>query len=100
MAAKAYARRRFFSFFGNFFMEVKKEMPPSEKPKVDAPLLNVWALAGEIGLIIALPLVLLLLAGIKLDKIFNTTPVFICLSLVFSMTISSVAIFRKVKRLS
>ncbi len=72
------------------------QKPPSSPP----PIINVWAVAGEIGLIIALPLVLLILGGIKLDKTLGTTPLFIIVALVFSMVISTIAIARKIKRLS
>lgn len=76
---------------------------PTEPKKPDTPnivqTINVWSTAGEIGVIIALPLVVLLLLGIKLDKKLGTTPLFIIIALIGSMVLSTVAIARKIKRL-
>lgn len=78
---------------------VMSEKPPRLRQRGTPPLLNVWAIAGEVGLIIALPLVGLLLLGIKVDKRLNTTPLFIMVALVSSMVISTVAIARKIRRI-
>lgn len=83
-------------------------MPQASPDKPTAPttsrptprLLNVWAIAGEVGFIIALPLVVLVLLGIKLDKALGTTPLFIIGGMVLAMVVSTVAIARKVKRLT
>lgn len=64
------------------------------------PLLNVWGLAGELGLIIAIPLVILVLVGIKIDKTLGTTPLFIIAGIVLSFIASSVSIARKIKKIS
>lgn len=76
---------------------------PTEPKKPDTPTIvqtiNVWSTAGEIGVLIALPLVVLLLLGIKLDKKLGTTPLFIIVALIGSMVLSTVAIARKIKRL-
>lgn len=56
------------------------------------------SLVSELGLIIALPLVALILVGIKLDRIFNTLPLFIIVSIVVSMILSGLAITRKIRR--
>ncbi len=74
-------------------------MQPSPKPVNEAPLINVWSLASELGLIIALPLVVLVLIGIKLDKYFNTLPLFIILGMLLSFAVSAVSIARKIRRL-
>lgn len=60
---------------------------------------NVWALAGEIGLLLALPLVILVPLAVKLDKTLNTVPLFIIGSLIISMVISTLAVQRKIKRI-
>ncbi len=68
-------------------------MPPMK-------ILNVWALAGEIGLLLALPLVILVPLAVKLDRSFQTLPLFLMGSLILSMVISTVAVSRKVKQVS
>jgi F0F1-type ATP synthase assembly protein I len=68
-----------------------------QKPQ---PHLNVWALAGELGFIIALPLVLLVLLGVKADAYFGTTPLFIIAGMILSAVASTISIARKVKRLT
>lgn len=61
--------------------------------------LNVWALAGDVGFVIAVPLVVLVLLGIKLDKYLGTMPLFIILGMLLAGVISTLSIARKVKRL-
>lgn len=68
-------------------------MPPMK-------ILNVWALAGEIGLLLALPLVILVPLSVKLDKSLQTLPLFLISSLILSMLISTIAVARKVKQVS
>ncbi len=63
------------------------------------PAVRVWAMAGEVGLLIVLPLLPLLLAGIRLDRFAGTTPLFIILGLLASLTVSALAIARKIRRL-
>lgn len=75
-------------------IEPSKQVPPSKS------IINVWAIAGEIGLIIALPLVFLILIGVKVDRLLNTTPLFIIVALIFSMVISTITIVRKVKQVT
>ena len=64
-----------------------------------APVIRVWALAGELGFLIVIPLLVLLLIGIRLDRWANTMPLFIIISLILSFIISAVAIARKIKRI-
>lgn len=63
-----------------------------------AKTINVWALAGEIGLLLALPLVILVPLAVKADRAFGTLPLFVLGSLMLSLVISSLAVARKVKR--
>lgn len=62
--------------------------------------LNLWALSGEIGLVLAIPLVLLLLLGIKIDRWLGTTPLFIIAAIILSLGSSTIMIGRKIKRLN
>ena len=71
----------------------------SDQQKDNQVVINVWGIAGEIGLIIAVPLVILLLIGIKLDKTLGTTPLFIVISMVLSLVASTLAIARKIRRI-
>lgn len=61
--------------------------------------MNVWALSGEVGLLLALPLVILVPLAVKLDKSLHTMPIFIIGSLILSLTISMIAVSRKVKKI-
>lgn len=63
---------------------------------------NLWAvinLAWELGYLIALPIAILGLGGAWLDKKMATSPLFLLLGIIFSIVISSVAIYRKIKML-
>ena len=55
---------------------------------------------GEVGLIIALPLVFFVLIGIKIDQIFKTTPLFIIVSMFFAIFLSTMALKKKIKGLN
>lgn len=72
---------------------------PNQKPK-PVPALNVWAIASELGFIIAIPLVLLILGGVKADRYFNTTPLFIIIAILIAPVISGIAIWRKIKTIN
>lgn len=72
----------------------------NDENKKPEPLLNVWALAGEIGFILAVPLVILVFLGVKVDAYFSTTPLFIILGMLLSGVASTISIARKVKRLN
>ena len=60
--------------------------------------LNVWVLAGEIGLLLSLPLVILVPLAVKLDRRLDTLPLFILGSLLLSMVISGIAVARRIRR--
>lgn len=72
----------------------------SQEEKPAAPLLKVWSLAGELALLIVIPLLILILIGIRLDRWADTTPLFIIISLLVSFAVSIIAIARKIKRLN
>lgn len=74
---------------------------PEKTPKKDSPsLMNVWGLAGELGLIIATPVVVFVLFGIWLDKRLGTMPLFIIIGIILAMVTSTIAIVKKIKNLN
>jgi F0F1-type ATP synthase assembly protein I len=74
--------------------------PPDMNQQKQPPLHNVWALAGELGFIIAVPLVVFVIVGVKADAHFNTTPLFIIAGMLLSAVISTISVARKIKRLT
>lgn len=76
----------------NFFKEqtlVEKEKEKSEKPW------SAVSLAWELGYSIAVPLVGLALVGRFLDKKFESSPWFLLIGILISITISSYLIYKK-----
>lgn len=62
--------------------------------------MNLWVLSGELGLLIALPLVFLVVVGVKLDKWLGTLPLFIIVGVALAAVISGVAVWRKIKQVT
>lgn len=62
--------------------------------------LSVWAIASEIGVILAVPLVVFVFIGAKLDALWGTTPLCILIGMVIAGSVSVVAITRKIKRIN
>lgn len=62
--------------------------------------LNLWVLSGELGLLIALPLIALVLVGIKLDRWLDTMPLFIIAGMLLAAVVSAVAVARKIKQVT
>lgn len=62
--------------------------------------LNIWSLAGELGFIIVIPLIIFLFIGLKLDQILNTKPMFILGSLGIALVISCYMVARKIRHLN
>jgi len=62
--------------------------------------INLWAMSGEIGFLIAVPLVFFVLVGIKIDRYLGTMPLFIIIGMFLAMAASSIAIARKIKALN
>lgn len=85
-------------FFQN--MDPKISNPNNNKDTNNHQLLNVWSMAGEIGLLIAVPVVVLVLLGIKLDKLFSTTPLFIIIGIILAAIISIIGVTRKIKKIN
>lgn len=65
-----------------------------QEPTVWTPL----ALAGELGLIIAIPIVFFAFGGATLDKQFGTSPFLLITGCVIAFLLSSIAVFRKVRQ--
>ncbi|MDP3997384.1 MAG: AtpZ/AtpI family protein [bacterium] len=81
-------------------MDPKISNPNNNKDTNNHQLLNVWSMAGEIGLLIAVPVVVLVLLGIKLDKLFSTTPLFIIIGIILAAIISIIGVTRKIKKIN
>ena len=60
--------------------------------------LNLWALSGEIGWKLAVPIVVLVIAGAKLDKAYHSTPLFIVVGIGLSLTVSVILIARMIAK--
>ncbi len=56
-------------------------------------------LAFELGFTIALPIVLLALAGRLLDKHFTTSPIFLLVGILASIVITTVLVYKKVSKI-
>jgi hypothetical protein len=62
--------------------------------------LSMLGLGTEIAALIIVPLLLALFIGTKLDRVFDTLPVFTLGLLPVSFTISCSALYRKIKQLN
>lgn len=63
---------------------------------------NIWyilGLVGQLGFIIAIPLVIFALAGRYLDKIIHTSPLFLLLGMLLSLIVSGMAVWKIVKEI-
>lgn len=80
------------------------DKPQTEDPeKIKKNVFTFATLAsmiGELGFIIAIPLIVTILAGLWLDKKFNTIPLFMIVGILLAITTSTIAIGRKIKRLN
>lgn len=71
---------------------------PKNKPDV-VRTLNTWSLAGELGIVIAAPLLILILLGVQVDKKLGTTPLFIIVGLLTAMVVSTLGVACKIRQL-
>lgn len=78
-----------------------KQKPPEENADKNDKVKNfkAWALAGELGYTIAIPIVILALVGRLADKYFNTAPWLILVGILISIFVSSWLIYRKMKEI-
>lgn len=74
----------------------------SKPDKLNAVIkgVNLWALSGEIGFKLTLPLLIFMLVGIKIDKTFNTTPLFILVGLGVSMLSSAYLVYQIIQKIN
>ena len=64
--------------------------------------LSVWAvlgIAGELGYMIAIPLIACALGGRFLDKRLGTSPAFLLIGIFSAMAASGIAVYRKIKKI-
>jgi F0F1-type ATP synthase assembly protein I len=59
--------------------------------------INLIALCSEIGFKLAIPLLIFLLLGIKLDKSFSTLPLFTVIGILLSFTVSAFLIYQMIQ---
>ena len=82
------------------------ELNPQNTERVETNNKTVFNFAsfagmiGEIGFIIAVPLLAAILAGIWVDRKLSTTPLFMILGLLLALTVSTITIGRKIKQLN
>ncbi|MDO8512063.1 MAG: AtpZ/AtpI family protein [bacterium] len=57
-------------------------------------------MVGELGFIIAVPLLVTIVAGIWVDKKLATTPLFMIVGILLAITVSTITIGRKIKQLN
>jgi F0F1-type ATP synthase assembly protein I len=65
-----------------------------------AEQINLWSLAGELGVKFAAPLIVLMLIGIKLDRSMGTTPLFILVGIVMSLATSVYFVYDMIRRVN
>ncbi len=75
------------------------EKAPKTGPKQPGMFttLKLWGIIGEIGFLIAVPLVVLLFIGIGVDKLTGTKPLFTLVSLPIALLLSTLAVAKKVR---
>lgn len=76
-------------------MDVEK----SENHVKNEPTWSALSLAWNLGYTIAIPIVVLALGGRFLDKRFDTSPLFLLLGVLLSIIISTLGVYRKVKKI-
>lgn len=73
------------------------ENTSNEGPKKESLKADLLTFAYELGAWIVIPLVVLLLLGIYIDKKFDTKPIGMIVGLLLSLMSTSISIARKVK---
>lgn len=61
-------------------------------------LLSIWAVAGQVGFAIAVPIVGLTLLGIYADRMFSTTPLFIIIGIIVSIPVAILVVRNLIRR--
>ena len=75
----------------------KPNKTPEVKGDDKSKEFRAWALAGELGYTIAIPIVILALLGRLADKAWGTAPWIMLLGIILSIVVSSYLIYKKVK---
>ena len=75
---------------------MSKELSKPKKITLD---FSLFGMAGEIGLLIAIPVAIIIPITVKIDKYFETLPLFIIVGLFLSMIVSFIAVKRKVNKI-
>lgn len=57
-------------------------------------------MVGELGFVIAVPLLVAIIAGIWVDKKLSTTPLFMIVGILLAITTSTISIGKKIKQLN
>lgn len=65
-----------------------------------ADTINLWSIASELGVKFAVPLVIFMLIGIKVDRTLQTTPLFMIAGVVLSMALSVYFVYDILKRVN
>ena len=82
-------------------MDNNSKEKPNETPEMKSndksKEFRAWALAGELGYTIAIPIVVLALLGRLADKAWGTAPWLMLLGIILSIATSSYLIYKKVK---
>lgn len=82
-------------YMNNNLPEKTLEVKDTDKAKE----FRAWALAGELGYTIAIPIVVFALLGRLADKAWGTSPWLLLLGILISIVASSFLIYKKVKDL-
>jgi F0F1-type ATP synthase assembly protein I len=61
--------------------------------------MTLSAIAGELGLVIAVPLIIFVIVGIRVDQYLHTLPLFLIAGMLLALATSTAVIARKIKLL-
>ncbi len=80
---------------------MQQEQSPKKSPdaKYTTPF-GLLALVGELGFMIAVPLLVMAFIGVKLDKWLGHSPLFLIIGMVIAAIVSSVLVLQKVYKAS
>ena len=78
-------------------MNEEQNKEPDNKSRIE--LFSAWALASELGFIVAIPIVIFALLGRFADTYFNTSPWLLLLGVIVSIAISTTLVYKKVTKL-
>jgi F0F1-type ATP synthase assembly protein I len=73
---------------------------PQKKPIGNSGSFSALSLAWELGYLIAIPLIVFALAGRWLDKIFQSSPLFLLIGLFFALVVTTFFVYQKTIKLT